>query len=317
MLRILQSNQPLAVALLPITAAVLLAARSIFGVPPSELCRVGSWWSATWGLPGGSGFYYLALLMNAFAVNAFFNRHELSDGRNNFAGWFYILLAAAVPAYSPLDPSVVGVFFVIAGLNEVLKVYRQNDAGAHYFNAGFLFGVAALFSHLLLITLPLLLASVFYTRAVNWREIFLPAIGFSLPASFMLTLLWLFDRNPFLFHTPTEACPVDLPTTVLVTLLVIGLLSLIGLLAMLSTFSASGNKSKNSKAILLIFVIGLLVTAFSMFKSEPHAAQSITITIASLMLPWPLVGRIERKHRLYFIAALLACFTLYMQSFRR
>lgn len=216
-----------------------------------------------------------------------------------------MVLVGSAPVYEVVNPVLAGSLFFIAGLNRTLNVYRQNDAGGDYFDAGFLFGLSALFCHGFAVSLLLLVASVFYTRAANWREVSLPVVGFILPPSIFLVVLWLANLPLFEMHLGT-ASETPIGAHVLSYMLaVVGIAAITGIFGMLKTYGSSGNKAKNSRAVLLIFSIGVSATAGWVFAYEPETAYGLVMLTASWLLPWPFTGRSNRWVSLMAMALII------------
>ncbi len=312
MLKLLKSNQPIATILIPFTVIIIAILDVIFSRQPIQLHETEAWLNASFQIETSIALNYILITANALLINHLFNNHELSDGRNNLSGWFYALLLCSVPLTSPAQPVLFGTLFFIPGLNATLKVYRQNEVAAHYFNAGFLFGLAVLFSHQFLFAPLLLLAAVFYTRAVNWREIFLPILGFALPTLILTTLFWLFERDPFQMTLhPGISARNELPEVYLMlTLLAIAIL--IGVVYMLRSFGSSSNKSKNSKAVLLLFLPGFVAWFLYQFFDELHNSLALAAIPFALLTPWVFLEKRNRLQLLWFWIVTLTCVAIYI-----
>lgn len=308
MLQVLRSNQPIAVLLilLPIPAMVLL--HWLF---PSDLTQTSallySPLLAVFAPLQSVVWHYMLIALNGYFLNRLLNKHELCRQPSVLAGFLTVLLACALPVVYPLSPVLAATPFYLAGINETLKVYRQPVVINHYFNAGFLFGTAALLAPSYVTALPALLAAVFYTRTAQWRELFLPLLGFLFPPLFFLTILWLFGVK-----TPDDlvyaAGRITGNVAGLSAWIFYGfaaLLTLLGGVRMLGSFNSSSNKSKNSKALLLFFLLA------QCFGSMLWVSESLTLQAqwllpaAVLLLSYSFLEKSGRWQQLVFYLLLL------------
>lgn len=315
MLRILRSNQPIATALIPLLAVFLWSIDWVSGREPLQQGESLAWLPAVFEPLFPSVLHYLMIASSGLLLNALFNRHELAERRNNLAGWMFVLFAGTLPVMKPLSPALLGSLPFIAGLNAALKVYRQNDGGAHYFNAGFWIGVATLCSQMYAAAGIALIAAVFYTRAANWREVSLPLLGYGLPSAILATLLWLTDQPVFDIVYLKNAETSEVNTLFFVASGVVLVLVLIGFASMTVLRGSSSNKSKNSKAVLLLFTISFALTGGWTLSSEPESLPVLGTLICGWMLPWPLLRGKGWVVSLYFMATLIVAALLFISTY--
>lgn len=315
MIRILRSNQPIATAVVPLLAALMWGINVLGDRPALQQGESLAWLPAVFEPEFPHALHYLLIACSGLLLNALFNRHELAGARNNLAGWMFVLFAGALPVMQPVSPALLGSLPFIVGLNAALKVYRQNDGGAHYFNAGFWIGVATLCSQMYAAAGVALIAAVFYTRAANWREVSLPLLGYGLPSALLATMLWLLDEPVFdivyLKGRPTS----DANTLFFAAAGVAMLLALIGFTSMTALRGSSSNKSKNSKAVLLLFTIAFALTGGWTLGSEPESLPVLGALICGWMLPWPLLRGRGWMVSLYFFLTLVAAAMLFTSPY--
>ncbi|WP_306640944.1 DUF6427 family protein [Sanyastnella coralliicola] len=307
MLSILRSNQPIANLVAPLIALLGIGLHVFLSPVTIELNESHAWLpgSLTWhGFPWVNMVFALA---TAMLLNRCFLRHELNRSGNVLAAFFFIFPAMVIPHTLPYSPVFPGAIFFVLGVNETLKIYRQNDGAASYFNAGFLFGVATVICGYFASAELMLIVAVLYTRAANWREIMLPIVGFILPFMIFATLLWLLDMplNSFWFGL-TDPGSADISWTLFVFASLMALLSVTGLLFMLGTFSSSSNKSKNSKAVLLFFSVGILGSAITAYFHSEAVASNLLLIPAAWSLPWLFLERQYRLQGVLFYTLILA-----------
>lgn len=315
MLNLLRSNQPIAILVLPVLTMIFAVATVFGGASPYEWNTLLSPLLSV--LPGLSNLWmhYSLIFINALLLNRLFNRHELCDHPSVLAGALYVLIACALPPSLPLSPVFAGGPFFILGINEVLKVYRQNEVAHFYFNGGFFIGIAALFSPLFIIPGAFLLISVFYTRAVQWREVFLPIAALLLPALMFVTVLWLIGTPGQHFGAEAPDIGVygngvtsDAPGMGEFWWIYAGvcfLLGVLGLLRMFGSFGSSSNKSKNSKAVLFFFVLATATMAGVAALNDVLYGAQFTLFGIAWMLAYVFGDEARKWKRVLFYAFLL------------
>lgn len=315
MLQILRSNQPIATAVIPLLAVALWAIDWLSDRAPMQQGESLAWLPAVFTLEFNSALHYLLIAVSGLLLNNLFNQHELTGSRNNLAGWMFVLFAGSLPVMKPLSPALLGSVFFIAGLNAALKVYRQNDGGAHYFNAGFWIGVATLCSQMYAAAGVALIASVFYTRAANWREVSLPLLGYGLPSAILATLLWLSGQPVFDIVYLSGQHTNEVNTLFFLSAGFAIVLAVIGFAAMTALRGSSSNKSKNSKAVLLLFTIFFALTGGWTFGSEPESLPILAALICGWMLPWPLLRGRRWTVKVYFMLTLSVAAMLFISAY--
>lgn len=312
MLQALRSNQPIAVLLilLPIPA-VLLLRWLLPSDPEATSSLMYSPLLAVFPPLKGAIWHYVLIAINGYFLNRLLNNHELCRQPMVLVGFLTVLLASSLPLVLPLSPVLAATPLYLEGINQTLKVYRQPQVTHFYFNAGFLFGASTLLSPSYLTAMLALFAAVFYTRTGQWRELFLPLLGFLLPPLFFLTLVWLFGvKTPdgWVYAT-ADLLGSSSGLAAWMFYAFVGVLTLFGITRMLGSFNSSSNKSKNSKALLLVFLLAQCIgLPFWVSESLTFQAQWILPT-AVLLLSYVFLDRSGRWQQiLFYLLVVLAAF---------
>lgn len=314
MLRILRSNQPIAFAVTPVTVLILMLGYFIFAIPSPELPPSPSWLLSSnsfFSSISFNGNLWLSggvIALNGILFNRMFVRHEIVPHRNSLAGWWYALLMMCGFIASPFSPVLFAHAFTILGMNQALKVYRENDGASSYFNAGFLIGCASVCSGPFSILGVALIASVLYTRAANWRELSLPIIGFTLPFLQFGAVLWLFDipLNSWFYGSSEGSLPYTWSMVKSVSMILLILAGIVGFLFMLGTFGSSSNKSKNSKAVLMMFSIGFFAVIGILSSYSMFLALQASVMVFAWFIPWLFIDGGKRWINIAFLLLVLA-----------
>lgn len=288
MLSLLRSNQPIAWLLLPITAVLLWFLDFSFATPSMETTSASSLMVHTFSLQLPLWTHWVLVFLNAALVNYLLSLHELQPQRNNFAGWFMLVLFWLAPPSIEAIGVLLAMPFFILSLIILLSVYRQNDAGAAYFNAAFLASTGSLFLTYGFLSLLLILLSLLYTRTPNWREITLLTLGAAFPPLIFMAISYILDHEMLFYaaqaHNSLLPGLAQLPGLTLLLVVTLSTLSIVGFLKFLGTFSTSSNKSKNSKAVLMINAGGLIVCSAILFPSAPLGALYLSFLPATLFI---------------------------------
>ena len=301
MLRLLRSNQPIAFATIPVTALILMVVAVLLDTSSTGLHPSPSWLFASLPKVDSVWISGLFIAFNGVLFNRLFVRHEIILHRNSLAGWWYVLIASSQFLVASFSPILLAHTFTILGLNEALKVYRENDGANRYFNAGFLLGCATICSGPFAILGLSLIGSVLYTRAANWRELSLPVIGFLLPFVQFLGILWLLDL-PFdtLQFGSSDSTLFSWGMEEIFYLAVLFLAVALGFFFMLGTFGSSSNKSKNSKAVLIIFSVAMVIVAGLLSSYSIRLSLQVLPLVMAWFIPWPFIDAGKRWKNILF-----------------
>jgi len=184
LLRLYTSSQPALLITYPVLAA--LGLWPVWVKRPVDL-RPYAYPAEQWIeslFPGPFESWSVALILISFAawqVNALYNRHEFFSSAVFTPGLVYVLLAIGLMPLAPSNALLLANCFVIAGIDQVLRVYHQQRALSEYFLAGFFLGCAALiYPPMLILGLGLWL-SISYSRSFRWREYAVSALAFVSP----------------------------------------------------------------------------------------------------------------------------------------
>ncbi len=195
-LRTYASNQPLSLVFIPITVvAVVFAAVWKGALVPMDLGFPTDFMlSAIYTQPWSLGMVVVAVILaGAFLANLVFNRHEFFNTPVFVPALMYALIATTMALVQLSLPVLIANVFVLLGLNRHLKIFLQPHVLAEYFEAGFWYGMAAVFfPPYLVLAIGIWLCTII-TRAFHWREYVLPIMAFAVPFCYWLS--WLFFRD--------------------------------------------------------------------------------------------------------------------------
>jgi hypothetical protein len=204
-LRSFASNQPYTLIAVPVTVlAALIPAAWGGGLVPLVA-----------DFPADDLFYWVyqskamvvgitatLIIAGAFYSNLVFNRHEFYNVPVFVPAIMYAMSATVLSLIQLSLPVLLANVFFLAGLNKQLLVFRQTRVLAEYFEAGFWYGMAAVFFPPYLALAAGLWITTIVTRAFHWREHVLPLIAFSAP--FLYWVVWKYWNNEIgdlvLFH---------------------------------------------------------------------------------------------------------------------
>jgi hypothetical protein len=281
MLRLFTSNQPLSNILLPFIGALFIVPE-LFDLEPDSaqhgFISLRAVYSVTWiGL-----IIHLGLVsLGGILCSRLFNRHDFHQQVNFLPGLLFVLLAECFLSGTLGIEVLTATVFLLLGINNLLKIFRQNRVLDECFRSGLWFGVAALLWSPLLVLVIFLLVALAFVRAFNWREHMIAFIGFLVPFVYLLSMVFLIDKLS-LFSPPPLSDSLEfwidwssyLGSSEFILGAVLILISIVGFRLYLSSYRQSSNKARNSKSVFLILGTGAALAAI-LNPSVP------TITVAA------------------------------------
>jgi hypothetical protein len=315
-LRTYASNQPLSLALLPLTTfGVLLAVASsgrlvAFNADFPIDRFLLSWYDSPYSLAGLSG---LLILTGAYLSNNVFNRHEFFNVPVYVPAFIYSMLGTTLALIQLSVPVLLANVFVLLGLNSHLKIFHQPRVLSEIFESAFWYGVAAvLFPPYLLLVLAMWLGSML-TRAFHWREYALPLVAFSMPFIYWMSWLYLHDnvQSMVLFRKWVSFDFQSFFSTLDKSERVFGIVAILALLFALPRYlflsERSSNKAKTVRTIFFLIALAVagsyLLGYFLLWK---WIIMSLLLPIAFLLGYWFANYRLSLVAPFFFYALMAA-----------
>lgn len=85
------------------------------------------------------------VFLSANFINRLVIQHRLSKFLTLIPGLFFILITAGMPSAMILSPGLISVFFIMLGMLNLYKTYKNRESAVHIFNTGFYIGIATMF----------------------------------------------------------------------------------------------------------------------------------------------------------------------------
>jgi hypothetical protein len=180
-------------------------------------------------------FQLVVLLFNALSLNWVFNSQEFLEKNTYIISLNYLIFNSFFIDFGNFSWAPIMQTCSILMLAVFFRIKPQNDARKAAFNAGFLFGIALLFSSYLFMLIPVLLVMLVVLRMFKMRELLLLIIGIAAPVILIYAFYYVF-QSPFQFPFQFKWQLEELhwfEITILVLIHVLLVLSLIGLRARL------------------------------------------------------------------------------------
>jgi hypothetical protein len=205
LLRLYSSNQPFLFATIPVLAWLGVWPLAHAEVPalieagyPAEL-----WFDFFTNRPAFLAMATWVLIsIGAWFSILVFNRHEFYPSPVYLPGLLYTGLAVGLCLRGISLPALAGNIFLLAGLDQLLRVYHQQRALAEYFGCGLLFGCAFLLFPPFVIAGFGLWIAILYTRPFHWREYVIALLAFLTPAIWWISLRYTNGNDsPIVFFT--------------------------------------------------------------------------------------------------------------------
>ena len=88
----------------------------------------------------------LLIFLHAIYINRIAIKNRIPRESSLFAGIIYILLVCITPELCKLTPELIANSFILFGISQLFKTYKNPNASLHIFNTGLMFGIAAVLS---------------------------------------------------------------------------------------------------------------------------------------------------------------------------
>ncbi len=212
LVNLFRSKTPIAIFSLPLIIAVLTSI--IIFEPKAEIDYIFEWHRYVFEMIRVNvivEFLATVLLVSVVAhqFNTIFNRHNFFSKMTYLPGLIYVLILATFELLH-FSPELFAQAFLIFGVSNIFKLRRQEDAKAIIFLTSFYFGLASVFS---LMMLPLLVVpwiALFIFRPFVWREWVMVILGFVLPNIYLASALYLLDEETLLSIRMTRLIFTDI-----------------------------------------------------------------------------------------------------------
>lgn len=137
------------------------------------------------------------IFIQALIVNYIFLNQKISRESTQFAGVFYVLFVSLIADSAGLTPILIANTFLLAGLLNILNSYKNTNATAQIFNAGFLIAIAALIYIPYTVFVLFGIVSLLQLRSFKLIEKIQFLVGIITPAFLIFTVKYWFDQ-PFI-----------------------------------------------------------------------------------------------------------------------
>jgi hypothetical protein len=314
-LRTYASNQPLSMALLPVTTfsvllsvaakGSLLASNADF---PIDRYLV-TWYDSPFLLAGLAGMLIMA---GAYLTNSVFNRHEFFNVPVFVPALVYSLLGTTLALIQLSVPVLLANVFVLLGLNCHLKIFHQPRVLAEYFECGFWYGLAAVCFPTYVLLIAAVWMGTIVTRAFHWREYVLPVVAFAVPFGYWVSWLYFRDamESMILFKKWVSFDMQSYFTTWERSSRVFGITVLLSLLFAIPRYlflaERSSNKAKTIRTIFFLVAVALVASYFLAFALLwKWIVMSLLLPFAFLLGYWFANYRVSLVAPFFFYALVL------------
>ncbi len=137
----------------------------------------------------------ILILAEALLVTAMNTNHELTRAKNIFFLFVYIILSLSYIPLNTFLPEQIANIFITLGFVKILSSHGLDKAEFHFFDAGLLFGVSALFCTSAMIMLLIGLIAFINYRPYKFNEFAVYIIGFFTPFFIYLSIFYLIEGN--------------------------------------------------------------------------------------------------------------------------
>ena len=199
MIRLIKSNQPVALPILLIYAALLRLVSLVHPVPVSEntwsnpLARLvyNVWhampfWNNVWD-------YAVSVLLCfglALYLNAVVNRYRLNYAGGYIPAFAFVLAASFTNEFAVFSPALLALLPLIGAFSTMIGSYKQERAAGSWFDAGFLISTASLIDFPFIGFVLFMFIAYLVVRPFNLRELMVAFVGVAVPLFFALVVYY-------------------------------------------------------------------------------------------------------------------------------
>jgi len=138
------------------------------------------------------GFLLFLAILIIFILNFIIRKNTLSDD-NSYAIFFYILFFGFFPFSFSNGKIFIANFILLFAFRRIYSLRSNIKTKEKIFDSVFWIGIASLFYIWNLIYLLLLYSAIWIFRKDDWRNVFIPLIGFITPVIILYTYLLLIN----------------------------------------------------------------------------------------------------------------------------
>lgn len=237
----------------------------------------------------------LLIIGASILLNVVVNGVELFERRNHLPALLFPILLALTPHGLVPDPALMGLFFVLWGLGRVWALQGRTNVLGVLFDAGLLFGLAALFYLPYAFLVVTAWASLTVMRPVVWREYLMPLLGLAC----MLVMAWggwhvlapdKWDLLASMHATGTAPWALGAGHWMytLVLTVVMGIMGLAGIYAFASLYGRSIMKEKNVRSAFLALVFAMSLVALFAWLLDGRVPGAVLAMPLAVLLSYPL-----------------------------
>ena len=323
MLFLFRTNQILLSIFLIIYAVIL---RYAFFVNEHVLAAmpkgVLSEWMFDWIDPKSTmaGVISIALIVvQGIVINQMVTEYRMANHITLFPGLFYILFASFGISIIPFSSGLLANTFILLGMFQLMKVYKEHSAAGKIFNIGFLISISSLFHFGYFIFIIVTLLGLNVLRGIRFKEIIILLFGLMTPYYLLGVYAYWNDFLPeFYQHQFSNFGFLDV--NISWSYDTIALFSLYGILLIIVLINYSNynlSKRMHARKNISIVFIAIIFAFFTIFFQK-------NITVDDLIILSPYLGILlsfnfvnldrswaELFHGVIFIGALILQYLYY------
>jgi hypothetical protein len=226
------------------------------------------------------------LLLQSAYLNYILTSHGLMERYSFLTAIIYLLLMGAGPGMLYMHPVLIANFFLMLGLNQVLRTYNEEMVLIEVFNVGLLIALAGLFYVPALVFFLFLLFSLFIFYIIDLRSILAALLGLATPFFFLALYLFLTDRLPEGLQDPVLPLRLIGPSVTALPLLYKVFLAYAGLFGLLAffrlVFSYIPDKPIRTRKRFWVIVYLMATALLSLGFNEPFREYHLGLVFLPL-----------------------------------
>jgi len=138
--------------------------------------------------------YAGVVFFTSLKINFIINKSVFFQKTNYACGVIYAITIVLIsPVHVAILPTIANLFTVLA-IGNLMKIYRNKSCKIEVFNATCWLILSSITYSYNIFLIPMVWLTLYFIRPFEWREYFMPIVGFLFIAAYFLTAGFVFDK---------------------------------------------------------------------------------------------------------------------------
>ncbi len=255
----------------------------------------------------------ILIAIQAIIINQMINEFRMAKQITLFPGLFYILFGSFGIGLLPFSSGLIANTFILMGIFQLMRVYKEHSAAGNIFNVGFLISISSLFHFGYFIFILLALFGLNILRGFRFKEIIILLFGLLTPYYLMGVYAYWNDFLPLFYeqqfsHVGFLDFDIQWNYNTIASFSLFGILGVIALINFSKyNLSKRMHARKNIEIIFLAIIFTILmiflqknITVDDLITLAPYLGILLSFNFVNMDRSWA-----ELFHGIIFIGALV------------